>query len=320
VPYFHVVFKLPAAIGAIAYQNKAKVYGLLLKAAAETVTTIAADRKHLGAHIGVTGRRTKARAPPSSTIAPETRSPSMRSSGLRFEVGLRSSTNAPAPGPSISRMVKARGSSSLVRKVGGGFWLRGGRCRPKEEDDMRATDPFTRIPKWMATPGMLIAVALGTHVPAGAGGPNTSIQTEYLMTLHAILGPAQAIDRSLYIGNAGGWVEGPGIKGKLVEPSGDWFRVMPSGILRLDARLTIQTDDGELIFMSFNGVVQCSKEQWDRLAGGEELKTGDCYYIVAPTFETKSEKYGWINAIQAVGKASSIKSGDHLDQDIFAVK
>ena len=54
VPYFHVVFTLPAAIGAMAYQNKAKIYGLLLKAAAETLTTIAADRKHLGADIGVT--------------------------------------------------------------------------------------------------------------------------------------------------------------------------------------------------------------------------------------------------------------------------
>jgi hypothetical protein len=53
VPYFHLVFTLPAAIGAIAYQNKAKVYGLLFKAAAETLTTIAADRKHLGADIGI---------------------------------------------------------------------------------------------------------------------------------------------------------------------------------------------------------------------------------------------------------------------------
>ena len=43
VPYFHVVFTLPAAVGAIAYQNKAKVYGLLFTAAAETLTTIAAD-------------------------------------------------------------------------------------------------------------------------------------------------------------------------------------------------------------------------------------------------------------------------------------
>ena len=54
VPYFHVVFTLPAKIGAIAYQNKAKVYGLLFTAAAETLMTIAADPKHLGAAIGLT--------------------------------------------------------------------------------------------------------------------------------------------------------------------------------------------------------------------------------------------------------------------------
>src|SRR3954464_15382909 len=53
VPYFHVVFTLPAALGAIAYQNKAKAYGLLLKAAAEALTTLAADPRHLGARIGV---------------------------------------------------------------------------------------------------------------------------------------------------------------------------------------------------------------------------------------------------------------------------
>jgi hypothetical protein len=53
VPYFHVVFTLPAAIGAVSYQNKAKVYGLLFKAAADTLRTIAADPKHLGAQIAV---------------------------------------------------------------------------------------------------------------------------------------------------------------------------------------------------------------------------------------------------------------------------
>src|SRR5919112_797407 len=54
VPYFHLVFTLPAALGALAFQNKARLYGLLLKAAAETLTTIAADPKHLGAKIGIT--------------------------------------------------------------------------------------------------------------------------------------------------------------------------------------------------------------------------------------------------------------------------
>jgi hypothetical protein len=54
VPYFHVVFTLPAAIGDIAYQNKAVIYDLLFKASAETLITIAADPKHLGARIGIT--------------------------------------------------------------------------------------------------------------------------------------------------------------------------------------------------------------------------------------------------------------------------
>ena len=53
VPYFHVVFTLPAPLAAIAFQNKAVVYDLLFKAAAETLTTIAADPKHLGARIGL---------------------------------------------------------------------------------------------------------------------------------------------------------------------------------------------------------------------------------------------------------------------------
>jgi Putative transposase/Transposase zinc-binding domain len=54
VGYFHVVFTLPAEIAPIAYQNKAVVYDLLFRAAAETLLTIAADPKHLGARIGAT--------------------------------------------------------------------------------------------------------------------------------------------------------------------------------------------------------------------------------------------------------------------------
>lgn len=54
VDYYHVVFTLPAPISDIAYQNKALVYGLLFKAASETLLTIARDPRHLGARIGVT--------------------------------------------------------------------------------------------------------------------------------------------------------------------------------------------------------------------------------------------------------------------------
>ena len=54
IPYFHVVFTLPAEIGAIAYQNKAAIYAILFKAASDTMLTIAADPKHLGAKVGIT--------------------------------------------------------------------------------------------------------------------------------------------------------------------------------------------------------------------------------------------------------------------------
>jgi len=54
VPYYHMVFTLPAPVADIAYHNKAAVYDILFKASAETLSTIAADPKHLGARIGIT--------------------------------------------------------------------------------------------------------------------------------------------------------------------------------------------------------------------------------------------------------------------------
>jgi hypothetical protein len=53
VPYFHVVFTVPTAVATIAFQNKARVYAILFRAAAETLRTIAADPRHLGAEIGL---------------------------------------------------------------------------------------------------------------------------------------------------------------------------------------------------------------------------------------------------------------------------
>jgi Putative transposase/Transposase zinc-binding domain len=54
VQYFHIVFTLPGAIAAMAYQNKDRIYGLLFKAASQSLLTLAANRKWLGAEIGIT--------------------------------------------------------------------------------------------------------------------------------------------------------------------------------------------------------------------------------------------------------------------------
>jgi Protein of unknown function (DUF3237) len=167
----------------------------------------------------------------------------------------------------------------------------------------------------------VLAVSLMSAIGARAEGPTTSVQTEYLMTFYANLDTAQAIDAGMQvIPITGGWVEGPRIKGRIVPPAGDWGHVLPSGVFRLDVRATIRTDDGEIIFVAYNGVRQCSKEVAERVVKGELIKQGDCYFIAAPTFETKSERYGWLNGVQAVGKALELKRGDHVSYDIFAVK
>jgi len=54
VPYFHVVYTLPAPIADLAYHNKAVIYDILFRASAEATVTIAADPKRLGARIGIT--------------------------------------------------------------------------------------------------------------------------------------------------------------------------------------------------------------------------------------------------------------------------
>ena len=74
VPYFHVVYTLPGAIRDIAYQNKAVIYDLLFKAAAEATLTIAADPKRLGARIAISARRTRMRLPSGSSSSERNRS------------------------------------------------------------------------------------------------------------------------------------------------------------------------------------------------------------------------------------------------------
>jgi hypothetical protein len=161
------------------------------------------------------------------------------------------------------------------------------------------------------------------ELSAAAGGPTTSLQTEFLMTLYASLDPPQIADGNLLIFNVtAGSIEGPRIKGKILPPSADWRRIMPGGVFRPDIRATIQTDDGELIFVSYNGARLCPKETQERFVKGEVLKADECYFLIAPTFQTKSEKYTWLNAIQAIGKMVEQKRGEgsYIKYDIFAVK
>ena len=94
------------------------------------------------------------------------------------------------------------------------------------------------------------------------------------MTLYAPVAEAHNVDDRLRVVNhPDGRVEGPQIKGKIIPPSSDTLRNMGNGVNWLDVRLTIQTDDDQIIYVSYNGINHCSKEVRDRFLSGETLHT-----------------------------------------------
>jgi hypothetical protein len=74
--------------------------------------------------------------------------------------------------------------------------------------------------------------------------------------------------------------------------------------------------------MFYNGIVQLEGEALQRVVQGEAIKADEAYFVIAPTFETRSEKYSWLNGVQAVGKMISFKRGDnsHVKYEVFRVK
>ncbi len=169
--------------------------------------------------------------------------------------------------------------------------------------------------------GVLATATLLSATPAIA--QSTSLSTEYLMTGYIQKNPPLVADASLVISRdqTGGWKKGK-VSGRILEPSVDWVTVVPSdGMrLRLDARVIIETDEHEVIYMTYNGRMHCDKENAVRFRKGEALKADECYQVISPTFQTKSDKYSWLNDVQAMGKMVEYKNGDHLVYDLFIVK
>ena len=157
---------------------------------------------------------------------------------------------------------------------------------------------------------------------ASAMAQSTAISSEYLMTLNLMKNPVVGVDATHAISlETGGTVSGR-VRGKIVAPSADWVTVLPGDGLRaaLDARVAIETDDHEIIGMTYNGRFYCDPANADRYRKHELLHAGDCYIITAPTFQTKSEKYAWLNNVQAVGKMVEYVNADHLVYDLFVIK
>lgn len=96
---------------------------------------------------------------------------------------------------------------------------------------------------------------------------------------------------------AAGRFEGPKLTGRVLPGGGDWLLLRRDGVLQLDVRLTLETDDKHLIYMSYKGFRHGPKEVIDRLNRGEPVDPALYYFRATPYFETCSEKLAWINGI-----------------------
>ena len=107
----------------------------------------------------------------------------------------------------------------------------------------------------------------------------------------------------------GGAFKGERLSGSLVPaPGGDWILVRPDGATILDVRVTLRTDDKQLIYMTYRGVRHGPAEVMARLAKGEPVDPASYYFRTTPVFETSHDKYEWLNNIICVAMGERLAS------------
>jgi hypothetical protein len=140
--------------------------------------------------------------------------------------------------------------------------------------------------------------------------PETSLPVEHLFTFTGTVGRGTSITSGpmgtrVVVPVLSGAFEGHKLRGRIADaPAGDWVYSRPDGSIKLDVRLTLLTDDGAVILMTYSGI-GVPKE------GAMVLRT-------APQFETGDERYAWLNNIQAVGVGTFGRGS--VTHDVYALR
>jgi hypothetical protein len=131
------------------------------------------------------------------------------------------------------------------------------------------------------------------------------MDSRLLMTLEVAVLGAQRVG-AVPLGNrltapiGGGHFEGPRLRGKVLPGGGDWTLLRGDGVLELDLRLTLETDDGALIHMTSFGLRHGPPEVIAALARGANVEPSTYYFRTTPRFETAHPRYEFLNRLLAV--------------------
>ncbi|MBC9914512.1 DUF3237 domain-containing protein [Chitinophaga varians] len=134
------------------------------------------------------------------------------------------------------------------------------------------------------------------------------LKSTFLFDLEINLDPPQAVGpvlkgTRLIFPFREGVVKGDNINGAILGCSGEWGLALDSATFKMDARATIKTTDGALIYMAYSGYNYGSGKSAALLQAGKghELSPADYYFRSTPVFETSAPQYAWLNHTVAVG-------------------
>jgi hypothetical protein len=106
-----------------------------------------------------------------------------------------------------------------------------------------------------------------------------------------------------------GHFEGPRLRGRVLPGGGDWTILRADGVLELDLRVTLETDDGALIHMTSRGLRHGPADVIAALARGETVDPSAYYFRTVPRFETGHPKYAFLNRLLAVASGDRRPEG-----------
>jgi hypothetical protein len=149
------------------------------------------------------------------------------------------------------------------------------------------------------------------------------IETEFLCRVEVTLEPARELGatplgRRRVIGITGGRFAGPRLSGRVLPGGADWQLVRADGVAYLDARYTLETGDGALIYVRNRGYRHGPAPVIERLARGEDVDPSLYYMRSTPWFETSAPSYDWLNRTVCV--ATGARRAAAVELDFYAIR
>jgi hypothetical protein len=124
--------------------------------------------------------------------------------------------------------------------------------------------------------------------------------------------------RRRIIGITGGRFSGERLSGRVLPGGADWQVIRADGVADLDARYTLETEDGALIYVRNRGYRHGPAEVLKKLSSGENVEPSLYYMRTTPRFETGDARYAWLNRIVCV--ATGARRAAAVELEVFEIK